>query len=122
MCTNLLTKTRTIIDFSQGKATKLAGTSPTTFTYTPKAAGTFYFGCSIANGGHCKAKQKLTLTVTAAAPGTTKAATTTKAGTTKAGTTKAAPATTKKAADGTDGAVAAGNFFAAVVVLIQMLM
>merc|ERR1712037_198527 len=96
-------------DFSQGKATKLAGTSPTTFTYTPKAAGTFYFGCSIGNGGHCKAKQKLTLTVTAAAPGTTKAATTTKAGTTKA-------------ADGTDGAVAAGNFFAAVVVLIQMLM
>merc|ERR1712037_631539 len=53
----------------------LATTSP--YTYKASKAGVYYFGCSI--GGHCKADQKLALTVTSdlttAAPGTTKAGT-----------------------------------------------
>ena len=49
-------------DFS--KATKLAGTDGSPYTYKATSAGIVYFGCSIANGGHCKAAQKLALTVT----------------------------------------------------------
>ena len=51
-------------DFSKGKATMLAKNSDNPYTYTAKTAGTFYFGCSIGSGGHCKTPQKLTLTVT----------------------------------------------------------
>ena len=49
-------------DFS--KATKLAGTNVNTYTYKSTSEGIVYFSCSVYSGAHCKANQKLTLTVT----------------------------------------------------------
>merc|ERR1711939_339375 len=74
-------------------AKKLAGEAVSgAYTYAAKTVGTFYFGCQVT--GHCQAKQKLTLTVTAAGGTTTGAAA---EGTTAAPTTKVG-----------DGAVAVG--------------
>ena len=45
-------------------AQELATNDQNPFTYTPSSAGTFYFGCQVGNGFHCKAPLKLALTVT----------------------------------------------------------
>ena len=45
-------------------AQELAKNDQNPFTYTPSSAGTFYFGCQVGNGFHCRTPQKLALTVT----------------------------------------------------------
>ena len=49
-------------DFS--KATELAGNDKNPFIYKASAPGTYYFGCEVGSGFHCKDSQKLALTVT----------------------------------------------------------
>ena len=49
-------------DFS--KATELASGSQNPYTYKAPSTGIVYFGCQVGRGGHCKANQKLALTVT----------------------------------------------------------
>merc|ERR1719446_782069 len=49
-------------DFS--KATKLASSNGSPYTYKASSAGTVYFACEV--GGHCRFNQKLALTVTGA--------------------------------------------------------
>ena len=51
-------------DFSD--ATELATNDKNPFTYKASAPGTYYFGCEVGNGYHCKQPQKLALTVTGA--------------------------------------------------------
>lgn len=46
------------------KATEVASNDQNPFTFKASSPGTFYFGCEVGNGWHCRTPQKLALTVT----------------------------------------------------------
>ena len=46
------------------KATEVASNDQNPFTFKASTPGTFYFGCEVGNGWHCRTPQKLALTVT----------------------------------------------------------
>ena len=45
-------------------ALELASNDQNSFTFKATSSGTFYFGCEVNNGLHCRQPQKLALTVT----------------------------------------------------------